>query len=312
MNNLISKYLGSAITPEAISTKFTEALSKKSPYDLQNLTPDSIKSLLKSAIVDAHTDVANSDKDSKFWSEPKSAYNPTYPHNHITETESGHVFELDDSKGAERVHLAHRSGTFVEMHPDGTRVDKIVKDNYTIVLADNKIAIYGNANITVQKDATVYVQQNCNMFIDGDMNLKVKNNFNMDIGKNVTWRIGGQMSLGVEDKVTWGFKTDHSWSIGQNATWNILGDTAWNFKGTVKENCGGEYVGNYTSGYKNNAQLTTFSTPTYYLQAKTYLNNSETQKSRATTYISSESLGTMDIKSSGNMNVVGSPINLNT
>ena len=38
-----------------------------------------------------------------------------YPHNHVTETESGHVIEVDDTKGKERIHVFHKSGTFIEI-----------------------------------------------------------------------------------------------------------------------------------------------------------------------------------------------------
>jgi len=75
------------------------------------------------------------------WSEPESPYAAQYPKNHVTETESGHIQEFDDTPGSERIHTYHKAGTFSEIHPDGTKVSKIVGDNYTIVLEDNKILI---------------------------------------------------------------------------------------------------------------------------------------------------------------------------
>lgn len=266
------------------------------------MNKETLKKLLKSAIVDAHTEVANADPNSKFWSEPKPPYNPTYPYNHITETESGHVFELDDSKNAERVHLAHRTGTFFEMHPDGTKVEKIVKDNYTIVLGNDKVMIYGNANITIQKDATVYVQQNCNLFVDGDMNMKIKNNMNVDIGKDLNWNISGSMNLGVKDDVKFLFGKECSWNIGQNFNHNVLGDVNFNVKGNNIDTIGGTYTGNYASGYENNSQSVKFTTPVYFVQSKSYLSKADTHNIKG---------NSIDMKSIGETTIIGSKINLN-
>jgi hypothetical protein len=139
---------------------------------------------------------------SKSWSEPKSPYNAIYPYNHVTETESGHYIELDDTKNSERLHFYHRTGTFIEMHPTGDRVDKIVGDNYTIILKNNQIVVLGDCNITVQKDC----------------NLKVEGNLNMDVSKNVSWKIGGTMNWDVGGAVTWNFGKTYDTKVTGNMT----------------------------------------------------------------------------------------------
>ena len=48
---------------------------------------------------------------------PDSPAAPVYPFNKVTQTESGHVFEVDDTMGAERISTYHRSGTFQEITP---------------------------------------------------------------------------------------------------------------------------------------------------------------------------------------------------
>ncbi len=63
------------------------------------------------------------------------------PFNHVKETESGHIQEFDDTPGAERIQTYHRSGTFEEIHPDGTRVVKVVAKNYTVIMGENDIHI---------------------------------------------------------------------------------------------------------------------------------------------------------------------------
>ena len=67
----------------------------------------------------------------KGWTEPESAantdYPPDYPYNQVMQSASGHLFEMDDSRGRERVRLTHRTGTFIEMHPNGDEVHKGVR-----------------------------------------------------------------------------------------------------------------------------------------------------------------------------------------
>ena len=72
-------------------------------------------------------------------------------------TESGHLLELDDTLGAERIAIEHRSGTFQEIHPDGSKVTRVVNDNYTVVCKDEEVYIGGKVNITVGGDAKITV-----------------------------------------------------------------------------------------------------------------------------------------------------------
>lgn len=102
-----------------------------------------------------------------------------YPFNKITETESGHIVEFDDTPGAERVHLFHRSGTFEEIHPNGDKVDKIVRDQYVSVLRDSNVHIDGFSNITVDKGMKIYVNR------DNRRNTENSSiNFDVHIGQN--------------------------------------------------------------------------------------------------------------------------------
>jgi len=99
-----------------------------------------------------------------FWDEPHPQGSESsasqYPYNHVRESESGHVFEVDDTPGAERIHEFHTAGTFREVQPDGTKVEKIVGDDYVIDL----------------KNRLMYVNGNFDMMVEGDYNLNVKGN----------------------------------------------------------------------------------------------------------------------------------------
>jgi hypothetical protein len=89
--------------------------------------------------------------------EPQSAYRAKYPFNKVVQTESGHVFEVDDTPNFERLHTYHRSGTYSEINESGQRVNKIVGDDFEIV----------------EKNKTVYVQGNVNVVVKGSVNMEV-------------------------------------------------------------------------------------------------------------------------------------------
>ena len=105
--------------------------------------------------------------------------NPKYPFNHVHETESGHVLELDDTPDFERIHLYHRTGTRVEIDKDGSYVEKVVKDKYSVVLGDDTVTISGNVTVNITGDANIKVDGETNITSLGDISLvapKVKLN----------------------------------------------------------------------------------------------------------------------------------------
>jgi hypothetical protein len=129
------------------------------------------------------------------WNEPTTKYNTTYPFNNVNETESGHITEFDDTPGAERIHIAHRNGSFQEWYPNGDKVEKITRDNYQIVMKDDHVYIMGKCNITVQGDAEIYVKKNGFLKIDGNVEVRVGGNYNELVGGTYTVQSGGNMSF---------------------------------------------------------------------------------------------------------------------
>ena len=57
------------------------------------------------------------------WSEidPATINKAKYPYNHVHQSESGHLIEVDDTPGFERLHRYHRTGTFEEIGSLGQR-----------------------------------------------------------------------------------------------------------------------------------------------------------------------------------------------
>lgn len=115
------------------------------------------------------------------WTEPHAINSAEYPHNKAKETESGHVFEMDDTPLMERVHIAHRSGSFAEWYPSGSKVEKIVKNNYKLVMSDDHIYVAGQVNIVLESNTNVRIVGNCNLQIENDLNARVSGNVNFSV-----------------------------------------------------------------------------------------------------------------------------------
>ena len=157
-----------------------------------------------------------------FWNEPhpKSITKNTkvyrsgqYPYNHVHESESGHIHEIDDSPGAERLFTQHTSGTFEEIHPTGTKVVKIIGDNYEIVAGSSNVSISGNVNLTIA--GTV------RELIKGDYHLEVEGNYTQKIHKNHRIKVGAGEGGGNREEEILG---NHGYQINGDVKGRITGN----------------------------------------------------------------------------------------
>ena len=144
-----------------------------------------------------------------------------YPYNHVFESESGHVTEVDDSPGAERMFRQHTAGTFEEIHPDGSMVTKIVGDNYEIVIGTENIVIKGSQNITVEGSVRELIK--------GDYIQEIEGNFFQKIHKNHRVKVGALQD--AEGK-----------PVGGNREEEIVGNHAFNINDDVNGRIGGDVV----------------------------------------------------------------------
>jgi hypothetical protein len=109
------------------------------------------------------------------------AYSPKYPHNSIEVTESGHVFEVDNTPGSERILKQHKSGTFEEIQPDGSKVTRVVSKNYEVVLSDNNIHVKGNSNTVIDGNKNDVIKGKITISVTGDVNLNIQGNVNQTV-----------------------------------------------------------------------------------------------------------------------------------
>ena len=79
--------------------------------------------------------------------ERPSSFAAKYPANSAYTTHGGHIIELDNTKGHERIHVQHKKGTSVELSPEGDMHSKVKKDFQLMV--DGNIEINSNKKVTI-------------------------------------------------------------------------------------------------------------------------------------------------------------------
>ena len=133
--------------------------------------------------------------DGSTWNQSPIPYNAQYPFNHVMQTESGHIMEFDDTPNSERIHIYHKAGTFTEIDSNGTRVNRIVGDNYEILERNGYVQISGSLNVTIDGAHSVYVKNAFNMNIDGATNINVYNNANLNVSGSMNLSVGETLAM---------------------------------------------------------------------------------------------------------------------
>jgi hypothetical protein len=155
----------------------------------------------------ANIPVANIDQP---WNEPIYAYAPQYPKNQVFESESGHIFETDDTPLHERIHEYHKSGTFYEIDQDGNKVTRIVGNDYQVIAGSNYVNVKGNVNLTIDNDCRTYIKGNWNIQVDGDVVENIKGTLTQTVDGEVseTYKKSQATNIGVTLDVNAGTNID--------------------------------------------------------------------------------------------------------
>lgn len=125
-----------------------------------------------------------------------------YPFTKIKETESGHLIEIDDTPGGERVGNYHRTGSGYEIEPMGSVRWMTVRDHWFSVYRDFNMHVDGFSHIIYDKGLKVIVNNeeienkeeksvNLDVFVNG------KSNVNLSVyGGNINIRlVDGDVNL---------------------------------------------------------------------------------------------------------------------
>jgi 3D (Asp-Asp-Asp) domain-containing protein len=129
-----------------------------------------------------------------------------YPYNHVFESESGHITEVDDTPGGERTFRSHSSGTYEEIIADGTKTVKVIGDNYEIIVGGSNVYVAGSVNLTVGGDVRHLVKGNYHLEVEGNYTQKIHKNMRTkvgagEIGGNLEEEINGTHSFNITEAV---------------------------------------------------------------------------------------------------------------
>lgn len=129
----------------------------------------------------------------KKWSQPKDPYNTVYPYTNSMHSESGHSIELDDTYDAQRLNIAHMSGTYSEMNPDGSMTNRIRGDKIDVVEKSGIVYIKGAASVTIDGNAYVKINNALTVDIGGFCTVNILNDVNLNVS--------GSANLSVVDSL---------------------------------------------------------------------------------------------------------------
>ncbi len=118
-----------------------------------------------------------------------------YPYNYVYKSPAGHVIELDNTPGGERIRVYHPSGTGWEINEAGTYASKIVGKEATFVSGDSQRVVKGSATTIVEGLSHHQYNKSSNWVFGDDVLEVIKKSKKTFL--NSGWRIecGGQYRL---------------------------------------------------------------------------------------------------------------------
>ena len=152
-----------------------------------------------------------------------------YPHSRTNVSRSGHVLQFNDTPAGERVLLKHRTGSAVDMLPDGSMA----------------ISSNGNLVLTVMKDQTIVIHGSVKYEVNGDFDFDVRGNFNvkalnynLNVEGNKSETIRGSSRSTISGNQGTTVKGSTSLTTLGSLTQTSLGNTSIISKGTLMSTSG--------------------------------------------------------------------------
>lgn len=138
----------------------------------------------------------------------------SYSNSRTNVTKSGHTIQYNDTPAGERVLVKHRTGSAVDMLPNGSMA----------------ISANGNLVMTINKDMTITIAGSARFEVNGDMDFDVRGNFNvnalnynLNVEGNKTENIGGASRANVSGNVGTNIKGNQSVTTLGTTTHTTLG-----------------------------------------------------------------------------------------
>jgi len=149
-----------------------------------------------------------------------------YPLNQVQETESGHIIEIDDTPGGERILIKHRTGAGMELRADGSVLISSKKNSVKVT--------DGNETIIVEGEADLIYKGNVNLRINGDFNVDVNGDYNLKVAGDKKEEIKGRHTKTVDRDQNYTIRGTRGEQVIGMATTTVLDDANLIVKGSYK------------------------------------------------------------------------------
>ena len=222
---------------------------------------------------------------------PAAASESIYPYNKAYLSESGHLKEVDDTPGNERLLDQHVSGTYQEMKASGDHVIKVVGDGYTIVA--------GSDHITVQGNILIHGEKECNIRIGGAINIIADHGINI-VSKGAL-RVRSD-SLNFEST-----SGDISFKSAKNVLFSAADSFSVNSAQVVTKTTGVTSIASTGSVIVDSAEIFQHTTGDIIMSSGGAI-DMKAGSSIVQSSTSTEIDGTLNVKSTTNMKASGSPV----
>ena len=171
--------------------------------------------------------------DGDTFDQPAIPYNAVYPANMVYESESGHIREIDDTSGAERIHERHRTGTSYEIDSQGNKVEIIKGESYRLLSNKEQVQITGNSDITIDGRHKLYINKSntANNHYDIQIGAGASINIQVDSGDVNIHTIQGRINMNAGG--------DYNLKVGGNYNIHVAGNTLETIEGTKTSNTTG-------------------------------------------------------------------------
>jgi hypothetical protein len=224
-----------------------------------------------------------------------------YPYNHVHESEAGHIHEIDDTPGGERLMQQHSTGTFQEIHPDGSKMVKVIGDNYEIIAGKSSILVVGDANITYDGNVRELVKGDYALEVEGNYSQNIHGEHEVKIGKNRAEQILGNYAFNIDRAI--------KARVGEDVDYTILGKETRSIGGSydlsvTKDLSMGSLEGDIFAFAETDFQISTAS-------GIVSMKAGDKLDMRSAKAMTIKTETTCNITSTGEATIVGSKINLN-
>lgn len=178
VNKIFGGWIGAGAPSTGLSSRFSEAVGTITDIGSPEIAATQVSATSGST--------SSGVSGQSTWEEPSVAYNAEYPYNRVIETGSGHVIEMDDTPGGERIMIYHRNGSYIQMSPTTTTI-KSPNDFYSVNEKNYHMYVGGTNVVTIEKD--------CHVLIKGNKIEEIMGNYTQIIHGNHYVGVAGQMNM---------------------------------------------------------------------------------------------------------------------